>query len=234
MIKIGILLCGDIPPNLIKEFGDYASCLRSQLNLNRYGDVTIWNVHETSELPEHTDICDVYVIGGSPVGVNDELDWIHALTGFIRNAFCKGKKLLGICFGHQIIHHALGGVVIRSPKGWGIGSYSVTFIQDFEKIKTGMSLSLLAMHQDQVIKPAEFFNVVAGNDFCPNYITRFKKQVLTIQGHPEFSFPFFSALLNQRKDILSQQNSKNPFEKGNCVADSFYFNNIINLFIFER
>ncbi|MFT6925133.1 MAG: GMP synthase-like glutamine amidotransferase [Psychromonas sp.] len=233
-MKIGILLCGDVPPSLVEEFGNYASCLQRQLNLNRYGDVTIWNLYEKSELPEHTDICDVYIIGGSPAGVNDNLDWINALAGFIRNVFCKGKKLFGICFGHQIIHHALGGVVARSPDGWGIGPYSVTFLQNFEKIKTGTPLSLLAIHQDQVVEPAKSFNVVAGNYFCPNYMTRFKKQVLTIQGHPEFNFLFFSALINQRKDILSKQASNAPFEEGNSSADSRYFNTMINLFIFER
>lgn len=233
-MKIGILLCGDVPPSLFKEFGDYSSCLQRQLNLNHYGDVTIWNVYEKSELPEHTDRCDVYIIGGSPAGVNDDLKWINALAGFIRNAFNKGKKLFGICFGHQIIHHALGGIVARSSNGWGVGPYTVTFSHDIENIKRGQTMSLLAIHQDQVVEPAVSFNVVAGNYFCPNYMTRFKKQVLTIQGHPEFSFSFFSALINQRKDILSLPTPNYPFKEGNSTKDSRYFNAFFNLFIFGK
>ncbi|WP_435234617.1 type 1 glutamine amidotransferase [Psychromonas sp. PT13] len=233
-MKIGILLCGNVPHTLIDQFGDYASCLQRKLHLKRYGDVSTWNVFEKSELPKNDDECDVYIIGGSPVGVNDDVDWIDSLSRFIRNAFYNGKKLFGICFGHQIIHHALGGAVDRSYFGWGVGAYSVTFSQDFNQVKMGKTMSLLSMHQDQVVKPAHGFNVVAGNDFCPNYMTRFKKQVLTIQGHPEFHFHFFLALLNQRKDILSQQESNVHSEEGNSAKDSDDFIRIMNQFLFER
>lgn len=233
VMKIGILLCGDVPTSLVKEFGDYSSCLQKQLNLNRYGDVTVWNVYEKFELPEHTDICDVYIIGGSPASVNDDSDWVNFLGEFIYNAFNKGRKLFGICFGHQIIHHALGGIVARSPNGWGVGPYSVTFFQDIGNIKRRKKMSLLAIHRDQVVKIAPFFDVVAGNYFCPNYMTRFKKQVLTIQGHPEFSFAFFSALINQKKDTLLLPTSNAPFKEDISTKDSLYFNAFFNKFMFE-
>lgn len=233
-MKIGILLCGNVPRTLIDEFGDYASCLQRKLNLKQYGHVVTWNVFEKFELPENNDKCDVYIIGGSPVGVNDDVAWINLLAEFIRDAFVNGKKLFGICFGHQMIHHALGGSVEKASLGWGLGSYSVTFLQDFNQVKAGKTMSLLSMHQDQVVKPAHGFDVIAGNYFCPNYMTRFKKQVLTIQGHPEFHFHFFLALLNQRKDILSQQESNVHSEEGNSAKDSDDFIRIMNQFLFER
>ena len=34
--------------------------------------------------------------------------------------------VLGVCFGHQIISSALGGKVIKNPKGWELGSYKLT------------------------------------------------------------------------------------------------------------
>jgi GMP synthase-like glutamine amidotransferase len=35
------------------------------------------------------------------------------------------KKIIGICFGHQILARALGGKVIVNPRGWEIAVRSV-------------------------------------------------------------------------------------------------------------
>lgn len=233
-MKIGILLCGDMPPSLTGEFGDYANCLQRQLNLGIYEESAVWNVYQRNELPDNVDLCDAYVIGGSPSGVNDESEWIYSLSLFIRRAFDAKKKLFGICFGHQIINHALGGKVQKVDKGWGLGAYEVELFKDLDELKAGDKLSLIAMHQDQVITPATHFEVVAGNDFCPNYITRYKEQVLTVQGHPEFSYPFFAALLQAREGkfppekVEKASGEDNQFHGGDC------FNTLVYRFLFER
>jgi len=234
IMKIGILLCGDVPIPLTEEFGDYSSCLKNQLNLERDAMVEVLNVYQKFELPADIENYDAYIIGGSLAGVNDDLDWIKPLTLFIRNIFYSGKKLLGICFGHQMIHHALGGVVMHSSAGWGLGAYEVTLLQDFEQLNAGKTISILAIHQDQVVQPAEYFDIIAGNDFCPNYLTRYKKQVLTIQGHPEFNFQFFSALIRASKNNFSPKVLEHAVEEHTIEKDRLYFNHYANNFIFER
>lgn len=234
IMKIGILLCGDVPTPLTEKFGDYSSCLKNQLNLERDAKVTVLNVYQKLELPSDIDNYDGYIIGGSLAGVNDDLDWIKQLTLFIRNVFYSGKKLLGICFGHQMIHHALGGVVMRSPAGWGLGAYEVTLRQDFEQLHAGETISILAIHQDQVVRPAKCFDIIAGNDFCPNYLTRYKKQVLTVQGHPEFNFLFFSALINASENSFSPAILEHAVDERTSEKDRLYFNHCANNFILER
>jgi len=233
-MEIGVLLCGDVALSLRAEFGSYADCLKKRLNLYSYGEVTVWDVYQKNQVPENIDACDVYIIGGSPASVNDNTEWITVLIKFIQRAFTHGKKMVGICFGHQAIHHALGGVVNRSNKGWGIGAYQVPFLQNFENKKKGDLLSLLAIHQDQVIKPVKGFKVIAGNTFCPNYFTLFEQQVLTIQGHPEFSFSFLESMLALRQDILSASNGNIFSQPGNSVVDSDYCNEVIQQFIVEN
>ena len=49
-MKIGILLCGDVPITLINEFGSYSACLQSQYELNKFGDVSVYNVYQHQTL----------------------------------------------------------------------------------------------------------------------------------------------------------------------------------------
>lgn len=199
-MKIGILLCGDTPLSLVPAHGCYADCLKDQFGFDQLGDIYVWNVYQEQEIPQGVDDCDAYIVGGSPAGVNDGFHWIELISSFLRKAFHAGKKIVGICFGHQLIHHSLGGSVQRSADGWGLGAYPVEFNKNFHSFKKGEEVSIFSMHQDQVIKLADGFEIIAGNDFCPNYMTCLDNQVLTVQGHPEFERSFFQDLLNERKN----------------------------------
>ncbi|GAB2648089.1 type 1 glutamine amidotransferase [Vibrio panuliri] len=231
-MKIGILLCGDVAPELIEKFGNYADCLKAQLNLDRYGEVKVWNVYQEHELPEDVYECDAYVIGGSPSGVNDDLEWVHHLTLYIRMAFYAKRKLFGICFGHQVINHALGGEVKKAEKGWGLGSYDVELKQDIGELKAGQRMNLIAIHQDQVVKPGKGFEVLAGSEFCPIYITRYKNQVLTVQAHPEFSGVFFNALLMMRIERFGAVQVKQATVLDDSPIASSIFNRFAHEFLF--
>ena len=233
-MTIGILLCGDVPSELVDEFGHYTDCLKSQLHLERYGEVKVWNVYQQHQLPQDAYECEAYVIGGSPSGVNDNLEWLHHLITFIRQAFLANRKLFGICFGHQIINHALGGEVQRADQGWGLGSYHVQLKENIGELNAGQSMKLISIHQDQVVKPGNQFEVIAGNQFCPNYITRYKNQVLTVQGHPEFSGPFFNALLEQRTDQFNEeQRHKAKVHDKESMRFSTIFNQFAHQFLFN-
>ncbi|BDX31710.1 glutamine amidotransferase [Mycobacterium antarcticum] len=64
---------------------------------------------------------DVVVPLGSRWGVNDELPWMASEAAMVRDAQAAGVPMLGVCFGGQLLAHALGGSVTRSPApeiGW--------------------------------------------------------------------------------------------------------------------
>ncbi len=70
--------------------------------------------------PQDAGAFDAFVITGSSAGVNDGLPWIGELAAFLRTA--RGRtKLVGICFGHQIMAQAFGGAVEKAAQGWGLG-----------------------------------------------------------------------------------------------------------------
>lgn len=229
-MKIGILMCGDVPGTLKSTFGEYGQCLLQEFGLADNNDIRIWNIYH-GELPKLDEQCDVYIISGSPASVDDEVDWVANLIRFVQNAFKKGKKLFGICFGHQLIHHALGGIVERSANGWGLGVYSASVHKNHWGLKQGQKVSLFSMHQDQVVKPASGFDVIAGNDFCPNYITSYQEQVFTIQAHPEFSAQFFQALLFERKEKFDDLAMSQAINSSKNTVDNIRVNMLISQFI---
>src|SRR6185437_13224294 len=59
--------------------------------------------------PQVIDECAGYIISGSPCGAYDSESWILELGEFVRACAKKKKKLVGVCFGHQLIAHYLGG-----------------------------------------------------------------------------------------------------------------------------
>ncbi|KTD41642.1 glutamine amidotransferase-related protein [Legionella parisiensis] len=205
-MKIGILQCDQVAPELITLHGTYSEMyikLLYQVEPN-----LIFTVYDAchGELPAHIDVEDAYVITGSHHGVNDGYSWITALEEFIRCLHVGRKKVVGICFGHQLIAKALGGTVIQSPKGWGIGM-SVNKITQHKSWMTPSLgvLNLIVSHQDQVVVLPPEAEVLAASDFCPFYMLQIRDNLFTVQGHPEYSKNYAQALIEIRKSKLSEE-----------------------------
>lgn len=61
------------------------------------------------------------ILMGGPMSVNDDFDWLRDEEDAIRHAVDRGKPVLGICLGAQLIAKALGARVYRNPVreiGW--------------------------------------------------------------------------------------------------------------------
>jgi GMP synthase-like glutamine amidotransferase len=57
--------------------------------------------------------------------VDDGHAWITAVCALVREAHSKQKALIGMCFGHQLVAHALGGVSSPAPP-FNIGVDEIT------------------------------------------------------------------------------------------------------------
>ena len=102
--------------------------------------------------PQAADDYDGYLVTGSAYGVYDEVPFIPKLRAFIRDIFSAGKPLVGVCFGHQIVAHALGGHAAKFDGGWGIGTMPIKMVGKADWIPGDIDqLDLIHVHQDQVI-----------------------------------------------------------------------------------
>jgi GMP synthase-like glutamine amidotransferase len=157
-------------------------------------------------LPNDANGFDVYLITGGRYSVFEDLDWQHKLFDFIRQIYSNNVPLLGICYGHQAIAHALGGHVERFDNGWGAGVTSVNVINQPAWLQPmAEKIYLLAMHQDQVTTIPTEATRFLDSHFCHNSGFYIDDRVLAIQQHPEFTSELCRDLIVKRKERIGKQ-----------------------------
>ena len=147
--------------------------------------------------------------------------WIQALRAWIRRAHDADVKLAGVCFGHQVIAQALGGEVVKSTKGWGLGVSVHPMLADEPWMAPARDqIRILASHQDQVALLPPGATRLAGNDFCPNFMFLQGNNIVAIQGHPEFSVEYNRALIERRRGLLPDERYQSSLSSLEGEVDS--------------
>ena len=198
-MKIGLLQCDHVRPELLEHAGDYDEMFQAMFGrwAPEAGELEVYDVTE-GELPDSPDECAGYLVSGSAHSVYEDSDvqWIGHLAAFIRTLHERRGRLVGICFGHQMIAHALGGEVELSERGWGVGSKEVRLNRSLGDLPP--SVRLLVSHADQVTLLPEGAEVIASNVHCPNSIIAVGEHFVGIQGHPEFTTEYARGLMQAR------------------------------------
>jgi GMP synthase-like glutamine amidotransferase len=198
-MKVAILETGRPPGDLAEEFGDYpdmfSTLLGPAFEIERF-DI------QAGQLPTDPSAHETYLITGSPAGVYDPFPWIGPLQEFIRSA--RERKMVGICFGHQVMTEALGGHVEKSDKGWGAGLHRYEIVREEPWMDVGgPSIAAPASHQDQVVMQPPATEIIARSSFTPYAgLVWSDRPAISFQFHPEFSPAFARALIEKRYDIV--------------------------------
>jgi GMP synthase-like glutamine amidotransferase len=197
-MKLAILETGFPPADLTPEFGDYPAMFEGLLGPGF--EVETFDV-QAGKLPPHPAAHGAYLITGSPAGVYEPLPWIAPLMEFIRAA--RDTPMVGVCFGHQVMAQALGGDVIKSPKGWGAGLHRYHVVHPQRWTNGEREVAIPASHQDQVVVQPPATQVVAKSDFTPYAALAWTdRPAISFQFHPEFSPAFAKALIEKRYDAV--------------------------------
>jgi GMP synthase-like glutamine amidotransferase len=193
-MKLAILETGRPPGDLADRFGDYPAMFERLL-----GDgfaVESFDV-QAGQFPSRDH--DAILITGSPAGVYDPLPWIEPLMEFIRGA--KDHRMVGVCFGHQVMAEALGGQVVKSDKGWGTGLHHYSIVHAEPWLDEAKDIAIPASHQHQVVVRPPNTEIVAASDFTPYAgLAWTDRPAISFQFHPEFTPDFAKALIAERYD----------------------------------
>jgi GMP synthase-like glutamine amidotransferase len=190
MPRITILETGLVSPKNRELHGSYPQMFERMIGA---ADPSV--TFNTVSIPAGEPLPDVegleaILITGSAAGVYDAFDWIAPLEGFVRAAHDKKVPMVGVCFGHQLIAQALGGVAGKSEKGWGIGRH-IYDVAPGNGIVDGTRIALAASHQDQVITPPPGAKTILSSDFTEHAGLLYAGgTTLSVQPHPEFSIGY--------------------------------------------
>lgn len=156
------------------------------------------------------------------------------MIGFTKATILGGHKLIGLCFGHQIIAVAMGGKVAQNPKGYEIGCSTIQLTSEgvkLFKLKFWKSkkVYILQMHKDIVTVVPPGFEVIGSNDFAACQIMSRSDRVLGIQGHMEFTPDYVGDIIEMRREsgALSYKVAQNGLDSLNKEADYELFAHLL-------
>jgi GMP synthase-like glutamine amidotransferase len=219
-LKIGILEADQLSEALRKQYGSYGDMIQNLLHsVDKRLAFPRYQVTESS-YPENIDDCDAYLITGSKSSIYDNKPWIKPLQDYVVTLAGRQKKLIGICFGHQLIAQALGGQAQKSDKGWGVGmATSTVYVSKPWMDPAKETFALITSHQDQVTTLPPQAELIAGDDFCAYASYQIGEHILTFQGHPEFTQAYARQRLHDRRDIIGEQRYQQGMASLNRNAD---------------
>jgi GMP synthase-like glutamine amidotransferase len=204
-MKLCILDNDQLDPVLAETYHSFGKMF-TQL-FERVGAHWTFEVFNTvrGEYPDSFDAFDAVLLTGSHADSFSDEPWVLELRQRVTLLLKQRKKLVGVCFGHQLIALCMGAKVGRSPQGWGTGRMTYDWHQqDLPHSGERTQISLLASHQDQVAELPVGATLVASNAFCPVAAFTVGNEVFCIQPHPEFVENFSAYLLNKRRALLGE------------------------------
>lgn len=201
-----ILETGQPTPSM-RRHGSFSHWIRVAAGLAR-DEAMMVDVARGEALPERAGFAGVLVTGSAAM-VTERLDWSERSAAWLRDAAHAGQPLLGICYGHQLIAHALGGQVGYNPQGREMGTVGIDVhpVAQADPLFTGLPARIPAQvtHLQSVLTPPPGATVLAGNahDACHAY--RWGKAVWGLQFHPEFSTAHMRGYIRARAEALTAE-----------------------------
>ncbi|OAX79779.1 hypothetical protein ACJ72_05899 [Emergomyces africanus] len=164
-------------------------------------EISKWDVVEGDKYPNLEEI-DAVLITGSRHNSFDDIPWINRLVDFTSKILAQDRvRIIGVCFGHQIIGRALGVKVGPNEGGWEVA------VHDMELTSKGKELfgveklvtpSTNASRYSPLL-PAQCY-ASRSSPVCQVQGMYAPGRFISVQGHPEFTKDIVAEILDVRRD----------------------------------
>lgn len=149
------------------------------------------------------------IITGSPAMVTERAPWSERAAAWVRQAVDEKLPIYGICYGHQLLAHALGGRVDYHPRGREVGTRDIELLEPAcnAPLTAGLPSHFPAqlIHQQTVVELPPGATVLARSDHDAHQIVQYGDGVLSTQFHPEFCTEIMATYLAHYADRLKEE-----------------------------
>ena len=136
------------------------------------------------------DNSDLLIVLGGSMSANDNFDWLNKEKALIKSHIDKGKLVLGICLGAQLLAKILGAEV-KKNKDKEIGWFPISCDSRFLK----NNLTVFHWHGETFDLP-DGATLLASSKACKNQAFVFNDNVLGLQFHLEINKESINKIVN--------------------------------------
>jgi len=240
-LRIAILECDTPLDNTRAKYGGYGGVFKQMLergaNALQHDGLSaeeglllkIFNIVEKQDVYPALEDIDAILMTGSRYNAFDDTPWITKLVDFTKMVLKQDRvRIIGVCFGHQIVGRAMGQKVDRGGE-WEVSVTPVELVGKGKELFKVDSLNLWQMHRDIVYGFPEGVEQLAETAVCQNQGMYCKNRMITVQGHPEFTRDIEEEILKSRvaTGIISEAVYKDGMQRlpdhddGIIVAQAF-------------
>jgi GMP synthase (glutamine-hydrolysing) len=201
---IVVLVTGDPVPEARQRRGDFPDLIRQTAPV--FAE-RVWQAHDAREpapLPD-LDAALGVIVTGSPFSIIDGLPWMERTAEVLRRAVARHVPVLGICFGHQLLAHALGGRVAKNPRGREIGTVRLTVTAGDPLVGAPRAFDVNSTHVDAVVELPSGARVLAETERDPHSVVRFAPSAWGVQFHPEIDGDVMRMYVEARSEALVRE-----------------------------
>jgi GMP synthase (glutamine-hydrolysing) len=168
--------------------------------------VTGTRLYANESLPS-IEALDMLVVMGGPMGANDDarLRWMKGEKLFLELAMQRGKKVLGICLGAQLIASVLGAKVYANPQkeiGWFPIELDPPNVRNNPLSVLPQRTTVFHWHGDTFELPKGAVHL-ARSRACENQAFAVGANVIGLQFHLEMGMPHIETLLRHAASDLT-------------------------------
>jgi GMP synthase (glutamine-hydrolysing) len=205
--RVLILKTGDTLAPIRARRGDFEDWIAAGMGLAR-AQVDVVDARRGGPLPDPAASAGIVVTGSSAL-VTDREAWSEAAAGWLREVVDAGTPLLGICYGHQLLAHALGGVVGDNPRGREIGTVALALQPEAARDPLLQVLSegepVHATHLQSVLALPAGARRLAATPGDPHQAFAVSDRAWGVQFHPEFDADVIRGYLAGRREQIAAE-----------------------------
>jgi len=183
----------------------------------------ILNLTPGLHLPKLDNLTHLVILGG-PMNVyeEDRYPFLRDEDLFIKEAIQRGKAMLGICLGAQLIAKALGAKVSKAPAkeiGWYDVSLTEIGSQDPLFSNLPKTFSVFQWHEDTFEIP-KGGKLIATSSLVPHQAFRYGEKVYGLQFHLEVTDEMIGEWVETYEEELKGLQPSQPFSKTEIVTET--------------